>query len=58
MPSNTPPSDKASKMIDREPVPQGLRKTTPPDRERPSPGGKKLSDKAPKNGFDPASRGK
>jgi hypothetical protein len=55
----TPASDKASKMIDREPTSPGLKKNSMPDRERSSPGGKKnLMDKPLKDGFDPKSRGK
>lgn len=54
--SNTPASDKASKMIDREPTSPGLKKNSMPDRERPSPAGKKMPIK-PQN-FDPKSRGK
>lgn len=37
----TQSSDKASKMIDREPTSPGLKKNSMPDRENPSPGGKK-----------------
>jgi hypothetical protein len=57
---NTPSSDKASKLAgDREFVKGGLgKKKGPADRERPSPGGKKMSDKPTKDGFDPASRGR
>lgn len=56
----TPPSDKASKMIDREPVAEGLKKNSMPDRERTDGGrsAKTIPDKPQKNGFDPMSRGK
>jgi hypothetical protein len=40
---NTPSSDKASKMSDRESVKEGLKKNSMPDREPKSPGGKKMS---------------
>jgi hypothetical protein len=57
----TPASDKASKMIDREPVPGGLKKksVTPFYSERKDAGrsSKKMPDTAQKNGFDPRSRG-
>jgi hypothetical protein len=53
---NTPASDKASKMIDREPTSPGLKKNSMPDRERPSPAGKKMPIQSV--GFDPKSRGK
>lgn len=54
---NTPASDKASKLSgDKEPTAPGLKKNSMPDRERPSPGGKKMPIK-PQN-FDPKSRGR
>lgn len=53
---NTPKSDKAGLLPAREPVKGGLKKNSMPDRERPSPGGKKMPTK-PQN-FDPKSRGK
>lgn len=58
---NTPASDKASKMIDREPTSPGLKKNSMPDRENPSPGGKKasgMSNEGAKNNFNSKSRGK
>jgi hypothetical protein len=55
---NTPASDKVGLLPAREPVKGGLGKKKMVDRERPSPGGKKLSDKVVGHAFDPASRGK
>ncbi len=56
--SQTPASDKASKMADREVVPAGLKKNSMPDKEPKSPGTKQSAMKPPKNGFMPKSRGK
>lgn len=56
---NTPASDKASKMIDREPTAPGLKKNSMPDRENPSPGGKKASGMSKSDvPFNNKSRGK
>lgn len=58
---NTPASDKASKMSDKEPTKAGLGKKSVTEfySERKDGGrsAKKMPDKVTKNGFDPKSRG-
>lgn len=59
---NTPASDKAGKMVDKEVVKGGIRKNNyaMPQQERKDAGrsAKTIPDVAQKNGFDPLSRGK
>lgn len=58
---NTPPSDKASKMSDKEPVRAGMGKKNVSvfysERKDGGRSSKKMPDGAQKNGFDPKSKG-
>jgi hypothetical protein len=58
---NTPASDKASKMSDKEPVSGGIRKKSVQvmysERTDAGRSSKKMPDSVQKNGFDPKSRG-